>query len=199
MAEKVTELSKPLAALVQALEEIADQGVRGRAFVRASQPALLQLLVENDFLPEEARRPSEEKYARHLLHTDPEDRFCVAAMVWRPGQGTPIHDHDGSWGLIGMLEGSLEVVNYFSDQEKVRPGRASLRREEPHTPEAGAEQNVCGCADIHSVNNIFGETAVSVHIYARELEKCHVFEPFENGKEAYEVKVVSLAYTDADS
>ena len=199
MAGKVMELSKPLAHLVAELEEIADRDIRGRAFVQAAQPALRRLLSERDFLPEWAKVPSSPKYARHLLHTDPQDRFCVAAMVWRPGQGTPIHDHDGSWGLIGMVEGSLEVVNYFSDQAVVRPGRTALRRDPPHTPGAGAAQNVCGCADIHTVNNTVGETSVSVHIYARELEKCHVFEPIEGETDQYDVKAVSLTYTDADA
>ncbi|MAJ28453.1 MAG: hypothetical protein CMJ92_03520, partial [Planctomycetes bacterium] len=47
---------------------------------------------------------SSQKYTRHLLHADPEDRFSLLALVWKPGQGTPIHDHP-SWGVIGVLRG----------------------------------------------------------------------------------------------
>jgi predicted metal-dependent enzyme (double-stranded beta helix superfamily) len=32
-------------------------------------------------------------YRCHLLHAEPDGSFSVVALVWRPGQATPIHDH----------------------------------------------------------------------------------------------------------
>jgi len=41
-------------------------------------------------LPERLMRPGETSYARHLVHLDPVGRFSALAMVWGPGQGTPL-------------------------------------------------------------------------------------------------------------
>ena len=150
---------------------IYDNGARGRDFIRAAEPALKRLLGEEPFLPPEALEPSDEGYARHLLYRDPEERFVVAAMVWKPGQGTPIHDHDGAWGMLGMVEGGLEVVNYFADRE-IAEGEIALRNDAPHNPSAGGQNPVCGCADIHTVRNQRDDVAVSIHVYPRDLEAC---------------------------
>src|SRR5690606_34853383 len=32
-------------------------------------------------------------YARHLLYADAKGRFSVVALVWQPGQRTPVHAH----------------------------------------------------------------------------------------------------------
>ena len=46
-------------------------------------------------LPERLALPGSERYARRLVYRDPGGRFTVLAMAWGPGQGTPLHDHDG--------------------------------------------------------------------------------------------------------
>ena len=189
----------PISRLAEEIESIAQKGFGDRSFVQACAPALRRLLFEKDFLPEGAKEPSGKGYARHLLYSDPEGRFCITAMVWTPGQGTPIHDHDGSWGMIGMVEGSLEVVNFHADGEKPGVGEVLLRKEEPHVPTAGADECVCGCADIHAVQNRFAETAISVHIYARDIEKCLVFEEIPGGENRYMVREKALAYSSDSS
>jgi len=35
-------------------------------------------------------------------HAEPDCSFSVTAMVWRPGQVTPIHDHV-TWCVLGVL------------------------------------------------------------------------------------------------
>lgn len=199
MTDSTTAVSSPIARLARDLEAIAGQGMSERAFVRAAEPAMQRLLSEKGFLPEEAMQPSESGYARHLLYSDPQGRFSIAVMVWRSGQGTPVHDHDGTWGMIGMIQGGLEIVNYFSDEEDLRLGEISLRSEAPHTPRAGTDQCVCGCADIHTVNNRLGETAISVHVYARGLEKCLVFDPVPGNDGRFTAREKTLSYTSGAS
>ena len=200
MTDSLSAVSGPIARLARELETISGQGLLDRAFVRSAEPAMRRLLAEGNFLPEEAMQPSEKGYARHLLYRDPEGRFSIAAMVWQPGQGTPIHDHDGTWGMIGMVQGGLEVVNYFSDDRDVRPGDVSLRRDAPHTPRAGTAECVCGCADIHVVKNRSDEMAISLHVYARDLEKCLVFDPVSEKDGRFFAHEKTLAYTtDASS
>lgn len=199
MADLSTTVSSPIARLVQELESLSGQGLGDREYVRAAGPAMQRLLSESGFLPEEALKPSEKGYARHLLYSDPKGRFSIAAMVWQPGQGTPIHDHDGTWGMIGMVQGGLEVVNYYSSGENTGHGEVPLRSDPPHIPRAGTDQCVCGCADIHSVNNRFDETAISVHIYARDMEKCLVFDPVPGGDGRFIAREKTLSYTSGAS
>jgi predicted metal-dependent enzyme (double-stranded beta helix superfamily) len=73
--------------------------------------------------------------------------------------------------------------------------KVSLGHEEPHVPRAGTGECVCGCADIHTVNNRFNETAISIHIYARDLEKCLIFEPISDGKGQFVAREKSLSYS----
>ena len=190
--------SAPIIHLAGELAGIYERGARGRDFIRAAEPALERLLGAGSFLPPEARQPSDEGYARHLLYRDPEGRFVVAAMVWQPGQGTPIHDHDGAWGMLGMVEGGLEVVNYFADSD-ISEGEVELRNDAPHNPSAGAKNPVCGCADIHTVRNRRDDVAVSVHVYPRDLEACHFFEPMKGEKNRFYAHRVSVSYTDDSS
>ncbi len=194
MSKTTIEIPASISRLAGELDAISGQGLKDRSFVRAAEPALRRLLGERDFLPEEAKQPSDKGYARHLLYADPRNRFCIAAMVWDPGQGTPIHDHNGTWGMLGMVQGSLEVVNYFPEGEDA-PGEVSLRSESPHFPSAGAEDCVCGCADIHFVNNRSEERAISVHIYAYELKQCLVFEPIPGNEGRYEARGKTLSYS----
>src|SRR5580698_10876014 len=61
-------------------------------------------------------------YVSHLLHTEPDGSFSVCALVWRPGQVTPIHDHV-TWCVVGVLQGA-EYEELFS----LRSGGTALEQ-----------------------------------------------------------------------
>ncbi len=58
-------------------------------------------------LDSERRRSDPAHYARNAIHIDPSGDLSLFALVWLPGQWTPVHDH-GSWGVVGIVEGVLE-------------------------------------------------------------------------------------------
>lgn len=130
-------------------------------------------------------------YARREVYTHPSRGFSVIAMTWGPGQGTPIHDHDGMWCVEGVWSGCIEVVSYqLVDQ------RADLYRfEDVGTIVAG-----CGSAgslipphEYHTITNTDAEkTAVSVHIYKNAMETCNLFEEQENGWYRRHAKALEL-------
>jgi predicted metal-dependent enzyme (double-stranded beta helix superfamily) len=184
----------PFQAFLRVLERVHDLGLRERDFVQVAEPAMKLLLQSGDFLPPGAMESCADHYARHLLYRDPKGRFVVAAMVWQPGQGTPIHDHDGSWGLLGLVQGSLRVVNYHSETDEVSPGVVPLTPDPPYLPCAGGKESVCGCADVHQVTNLGEELAVSVHVYARDIDQCLVFEPCAQGSGQFQARVMDLCY-----
>ncbi|MFC5429813.1 hypothetical protein ACFPTO_13545 [Paraburkholderia denitrificans] len=47
------------------------------------------------------------RHTRNLIHEAPDKSLSLYALVWLPGQWTPVHGH-GSWGVVGVIEGTLE-------------------------------------------------------------------------------------------
>src|SRR5215831_1390329 len=50
-------------------------------------------------------------YRQHILYVADDARFSVVALVWLPGQATPIHDHV-SWCVVGVHQGQEQEVQY---------------------------------------------------------------------------------------
>ncbi|KZC35977.1 cysteine dioxygenase, partial [Rhodanobacter sp. FW510-R12] len=75
--------------------------------------SLCKLIRDNAVtLPECVFEANADHYARRELYCSEEHGYCVVAMTWGPGQGTPIHDHDGMWCVEGVWNGALEIVQY---------------------------------------------------------------------------------------
>ncbi|CAH0168951.1 cysteine dioxygenase family protein [Roseomonas sp. CECT 9278] len=101
-----------------------------------------------------------ETYIRHLLHEDAAQGWAVAALVWRPGQMSPIHAHK-AWCAVGVHRGRLTETFYTPGDDPECPVQtgAALRRpgdtsHGPARPDA-----------IHRLANLGTETAVSIHAY----------------------------------
>jgi predicted metal-dependent enzyme (double-stranded beta helix superfamily) len=96
-----------------------------------------------------------DRYVRHLL--DEGEGYAVVALVWRPGQMSPVHSHH-TWCALGVHRGTL-TEHFFTPGEIPRPSAAHLRGE-------GATSHGPGCPDlIHRIANCCAETAVSIHVY----------------------------------
>ena len=100
-----------------------------------------------------------------MLHAEADGSFSVTAMVWRPGQITPIHDHV-TWCVFGVLAG----IEYEELYALSADGR-SLR-------EAGRSQNLAGevsgfapPGDIHRVRNGGDDVAISLHVYGADITR----------------------------
>jgi len=87
-------------------------------------------------------------YQCHVLHLEPDGSFSVTAMVWRPGQVTPIHDHV-TWCVFGVLQG-VEYEELFmlaaDGSHLVDVGRSEGR--------PGEVSGLAPPGDIHRVRNI---------------------------------------------
>ena len=70
--------------------------------VEATRLRLAQLVTLPDVLPASALEGSAEHYTQHVLHVSPDRSHSVVALVWYPGQHTPIHDHV-SWCVVGVM------------------------------------------------------------------------------------------------
>ena len=150
-----------VAAVRSATEQHADWG-RTADLVAAQ---LRQHLPGPGILAAEEREGDPDHYRCHLLHVEPDGSFSVTAMVWRPGQVTPIHDHV-TWCVFGVMQG-IEYEELYA-----------LSEDGGHLTEVGRSQNnrgeVSGFAppgDIHRVRNIGSDVAISLHVYGADITR----------------------------
>lgn len=131
--------------------------------------ALQPLLGRADLLDPRHRAGDAERYRRHLLYADPLRRFTILALVWRPGQQTPIHGHT-AWGAVGVHQGWLEARRY----ELLDAGSGLLSCAERCCGEAGPGDTSyvqAGLRDIHRLACRSGDGAISIHVYGRDLSQ----------------------------
>lgn len=80
--------------------------------VQAICPLMLDLIgAAGEFLQPRHYQSDPNHYARNLIYSAPDNSLSLYALVWSPGQWTPVHDH-GSWGVVGVVEGVLEERSY---------------------------------------------------------------------------------------
>lgn len=129
------------------------------------------------------REPDPERYRCHQLYAAPDGSFSVAALVWMPGQCTPIHDHV-AWCVVGVHEGCEEEVHYRlierPDESYLVPVGASL-----HPAGTVAALNPPG--DIHHVINPGPDLAISVHVYGADIRASGT-----SIRRCYDLKVMGL-------
>ncbi|MCC5793688.1 MAG: cysteine dioxygenase family protein [Chromatiales bacterium] len=128
---------------------------------------LTGLLAEPELLSEAQQQPDPARYARHLLYADPLRRFSILALVWLPGQATPVHGHT-AWGAMGLYRGRLEVTNYQLSTGGL-PVLECHSREVIHVQPGQCAAVQPGLDDIHRISNCSGETAISIHVYGMDL------------------------------
>lgn len=141
---------------------------------------LMHDLIEHagGFLQPEHYRSDPAGYTRNLIHEAPDAGLSLYALVWLPGQWTPVHDH-GSWGVVGVVEGVLEERSYVrltpdrgADEgiELARGGTILLNR--------GAVTSFVPNPDHIHVTGVPAERprAVSLHLYGRMMSDFNVYD-----------------------
>ena len=136
--------------------------------------------------------PTPDGYARRLLHLDPARRYSVLVMVWGPGQGTPIHDHEGRWCVECVCLGRIKVTSY-----RIEDGDGSDRYRFSVDEEIVAGVGEAGALippfEHHVIENPYEDTAATIHVYRGEMRFCSTFEPTGDG--TYRRRVKRLEYT----
>jgi cysteine dioxygenase len=101
-------------------------------------------------------------YSRHRVMRNEFVEMLV--LCWKPGQRTPIHDHNGSHGAVFVHEGILWETTFEYDTERGLSYKA--HRELRRGGLTGSE-----VPDIHQLGNpdVSGRDLVTIHIYAPPL------------------------------
>jgi predicted metal-dependent enzyme (double-stranded beta helix superfamily) len=144
--------------VLQLREVMGEPGDPHRTAVRVAD-VLRSARPTPAILTAEERSGDPAGYIGHLLHA--EAAFSITAVVWRPDQGTEIHDHI-AWCAFVVLQG-VEYETLYLDHGD-------------HLTEIGRNANGAGVVsafappgDIHRVHNTGTTTAISLHVYGADL------------------------------
>jgi 3-mercaptopropionate dioxygenase len=154
-----------LEQLVSAVRAAVNRHADWRRTARLVARAITRSFPSAEVLTAEQRIGDPENYRSYLLHAEPDGRFSIAAMVWRPGQVTAIHDHV-TWCVFGVVQG-VEHEELFRLDEEIE----CLVEIGTSTNQAGDVNGFAPPGDIHRVRNVGDETAISIHIYGTDVSR----------------------------
>jgi 3-mercaptopropionate dioxygenase len=147
--------------------------------VLAIAPLMLDLIEHaGTFLEPQHYKSSEAGYTRNLIYETPDNSLSLYALVWRPGQWTPIHDH-GSWGVVGVVEGVLEERSYVSlSPNREAHSDLALARGGIILLAQGAVTSFVPNPDHIHVTGVPAERsrAVSLHLYGRTMRHFNIYD-----------------------
>jgi predicted metal-dependent enzyme (double-stranded beta helix superfamily) len=121
------------------------------------EDALHVALRKKEWLRPEHRVGDPTGYMRHVLYVDPDGDFVMTAIIWLPGQVSPVHGHQ-VWCVFGVVEGELTEQRF--DQQKLTILRAGDL----------AERDL-DCTLVHRVSNPTPQPIVSLHLYGVSADR----------------------------
>jgi predicted metal-dependent enzyme (double-stranded beta helix superfamily) len=133
------------------------------ATAEAVSRALAPYLGAEGLLTAEQREGDPERYRQHVLHVADDGAFSLVALVWLPGQATPVHDHV-CWCVVGVHEGEEEEIRYAVEGDR-------LVATERLVNARGEVSVALPPGDIHLVRNAGSDLAVSLHVYGADLRQ----------------------------
>lgn len=162
-------------------EEIESQPLSLKALVQTlaaltSPPSLDQIygwLEAADISSEELQPYLGFKEGNYWRHRVCRNEFVeMLVLCWRPGQRTPIHDHNGSHGGVKILRGTLWETTFTYNQLAGLQYQSACER---------APGSVTGSdvPDIHQLGNpdVSEQDLVTIHVYAPPLGVLHTYKP----------------------
>ena len=127
---------------------------------------LLDLNIDQEELKKYLLR-ADNHYTRNLIHRDRD--FEIMIICWPPNTSAPIHGHEGEKCWARVQDGNLQICNY--EEVSSSPLKLNMIQELSCAPGF-----LDGPADIHSVENITGEFATSLHVYAKPYDACDIYD-----------------------
>ncbi len=151
-----------------------------KALDRVSESERSQVVSQLDLSPEAFETFAtwaEEGYTRNCVART--DEYELLLLCWDQQAETPIHGHGGQDCWVYQIEGTVEEIRIKEDEKgelkethrmDLSPGKISYMNDD---------------MGYHIIKNPFRQRAMTLHIYAKPIDACKVFDP-EN--EEFEVK-----------
>jgi len=112
-------------------------------------------------------------YTRSLLRKT--NFFEIVLMHWSSGAATSIHDHGGALCWFAVADGEMSVENFLRFDNGSTTGRARIGRTQGSVLEEGGIDFRADDVQLHRCSTP-ERPAVSLHVYARALERFHTFD-----------------------
>lgn len=104
--------------------------------------------------------------------------YSALLIAWPPGYATPVHDHDGLWGIELVLDGVLKVEAFalaITPQLALYPRGTRVLGVGDHA--AFSERDYA-----HRCRNLSAhQPALSLHVYGGKLSRYHAFNHDDDG------------------
>ena len=168
-----------LEAFLREMRAIRREFVQPADIVLEAAPVMYRLLESStELLRSEHTQACDGHYARNLVYAEPDDSMSLFAIVWQPGQWTPVHDH-GSWGLVGVVQGALQERNYIrTDSMERKNNGIVLRRGGTSVLAPGSVTTFVPNPDhIHRAGVPRDwELTITLHLYGRNMNCYNVYD-----------------------
>jgi predicted metal-dependent enzyme (double-stranded beta helix superfamily) len=161
------EPTQPIQQFIAEIETLHDSEISGKALVACVEERLSKLVWQPNLLWPDEREPWPDHYRSHLVAVAPSRRFSVVALVWLPGQITPIHDHV-SWCVVSVLEG-LEAETRYHLRQSEEGNRWLAPVDEVPVTRGMTSALVPPEENIHLVRNAGDQLAISIHVYGADI------------------------------
>lgn len=106
-------------------------------------------------------------YARNCIAEN--ECFELILICWEGQQMTPIHDHGGEECWVYFVEGDFEEIIYTIDENQ-NPVASRKMNVDP-----GHISYMMDFMGVHRLRNCSKDRAMSLHLYAKPIKSCHVF------------------------
>jgi 3-mercaptopropionate dioxygenase len=172
-------MHRDLADFIATCETVAEKVPEAADRVIAVAPLMQRLAMgAAGFLSPAHCRSDPAHYARNAIHICPSGNLSLFALVWLPGQWTPVHDH-GSWGVVGVVQGMLEERSYMSAAGEITADSGiRLKRGGIILLNPGAVSTFVPNPDHIHMTGVPAEreTCVSLHLYGRNMNSFHIYD-----------------------
>jgi predicted metal-dependent enzyme (double-stranded beta helix superfamily) len=169
MSTNVTETKQlSVAVELEAASPLSFQELKRTLDALRAQPTLADLdhwlgnvrVTDEDVRPFRFFKPG--TYARHRVMRN--DYVELLVLCWLPGQRTPIHDHNGSYGAVRVCEGVMWETSFALNETSELYYRSAREWGKGEVTDASVP-------DIHQLGNpeCSGQSLVTLHLYAPPL------------------------------
>ncbi len=113
------------------------------------------------------------RYRRQLIAAGTDGGYTMLLIAWPPGYVTPLHDHADLWGIELVLDGALQVEEFFSDGDAHAP---TLQPQRSLMLGSGDSAVFLDPAYVHRCRNLSQQQpALSLHVYGGMLDQYQSF------------------------
>ncbi|HST16357.1 MAG TPA: cysteine dioxygenase family protein [Gaiellaceae bacterium] len=158
--------TRALRRLTQSLDALVAANTNRHVIAARAGMLLRPALGDPSLLEARHREPADDRYRQHLVHVHPSGRYSIVALVWKPGQATPIHDHR-CWCVVGVWQGSERETTYDLHDDPAGP--YLVPRSEAVSRPGDVSVLVPPEEDVHRVENSGTSLAISIHVYGDDI------------------------------